>query len=41
MTRYERFAASALQGLIAARTNHDLKAEIGLTWRYAERAGCE
>ena len=41
MTRYERFAASALQGLIAARTNLDLKAEIGLAWRYAERMEAE
>ena len=41
MTRHERFAACALQGLIAARTNLDLKAEIGLAWRYAERMEAE
>ena len=41
MTRQERFAAGALQGLIAARTNLDIKGEIGLAWRYAERMEAE
>ena len=41
MTRCERFAASALQGLLAARTNLDFKAEVGLAWRYAERMETE
>ena len=41
MTRHERFAASALRGLLAARTNLDIKSEIGLAWRYAERMEAE
>ena len=41
MTRYEAFAAAALQGLIAARTNLDIKNEIRLAWRYAERMEAE
>ena len=41
MTRHERFAARALQGLLAARTNLDIKGEIGLAWRYAERMEAE
>lgn len=41
MTRFERFAASSLQGLLAARTNLDIKAEVGLAWRYAERMEVE
>ncbi len=36
MTRHERFAAAALQGLIAARTNLDIEAEIETAWRYAD-----
>ena len=41
MTRHESFAAAALQGLLAARTNLDIKGEIGLAWRYAERMEAE
>jgi hypothetical protein len=41
VTRHERFAASALRGLLAARTNLDIKGEIGLAWRYAERMEAE
>ena len=36
MTRLETFAASALQGLMAARTNLDIAGEIDMAWRYAE-----
>ena len=36
MTRHENFAATALQGLIAARTNFDLEQEIEAAWRYAD-----
>ena len=36
MTRHEKFAASALQGLIAARTNLDVEGEIEMAWRYAD-----
>ena len=41
MTRLERFAAKALQGLLAARTNLDIKSAVGLAWRYAERMETE
>ena len=41
MTRIESFAATALRGLLAARTNLDVKGEIGLAWRYAERMEAE
>jgi hypothetical protein len=41
VTRHERFAARALQGLLAARTNLDIKGEVGLAWRYAERMEAE
>ena len=36
MTRHETFAAGALQGLIAARTNLDIAGEIETAWRYAD-----
>ena len=36
MTRNETFAATALQGLIAARTNLDIQQEIETAWRYAD-----
>ena len=36
MTRHETFAARALQGLIAARTNLDIAGEIDMAWRYAD-----
>ena len=36
MTRHETYAASALQGLIAARTNLDIQGEIETAWRYAD-----
>ena len=36
MTRHETFAASALQGLIAARTNFDIQEEVETAWRYAD-----
>ena len=36
MTRHETFAASALQGLIAARTNLDVAGEVDMAWRYAD-----
>ena len=36
MTRHESYAASALQGLIAARTNLDIQQEIETAWRYAD-----
>ena len=36
MTRHESYAASALQGLIAARTNFDIEGEIETAWRYAD-----
>ena len=36
MTRNEAFAATALQGLIAARTNLDIQQEIETAWRYAD-----
>ena len=36
MTRHERFAAIALQGLIAARTNLDIEGEVEMAWRYAD-----
>ena len=36
MTRHETFAADALQGLIAARTNLDIAGEIAMAWRYAD-----
>ena len=36
MTRHETFAADALQGLIAARTNLDIAGEIETAWRYAD-----
>ena len=35
-TRHETFAASALQGLIAARTNFDIQEEVETAWRYAD-----
>ena len=37
MTRNETFAATALQGLIAARTNLDIQQEIETASRYADR----
>ena len=36
MTRNETFAATALQGLIAARTNLDIQPEVETAWRYAD-----
>ena len=36
MERPETFAASALQGIIAARTDFDIAGEIELAWRYAD-----
>ena len=36
MERHEKFAAAALQGLIAARTNFDIEGEIETAWRYAD-----
>ena len=36
LTRHETFAATALQGLIAARTNFDIKQEVATAWRYAD-----
>ena len=36
MERHETFAASALQGIIAARTDFDIEGEIELAWRYAD-----
>ena len=36
MTRHETFAADALQGLLAARTNLDIAGEIDMAWRYAD-----
>ena len=36
LTRHETFAARALQGLIAARTNLDIAGEIETAWRYAD-----
>ena len=36
VTRPETFAARALQGLIAARTNLDIEGEIAVAWRYAD-----
>ena len=36
MTRHETYAASALQGLIAARTNFDIREEVETAWRYAD-----
>ena len=36
MTRHETFAATALQGLVAARTNLDIQGEIETAWRYAD-----
>ena len=38
MERHEKFAAAALQGLIAARTDFDfeVEGEIELAWRYAD-----
>ena len=36
MTRHENFAAAALQGLIAARTNLDVDQEVETAWRYAD-----
>ena len=36
MTRNETFAATALQGLIAARTNLDIQQEVETAWRYAD-----
>ena len=36
MTRHESFAATALAGLIAARTNFDIAGEIETAWRYAD-----
>ena len=36
MTRHENYAASALAGLIAARTNLDIEREIETAWRYAD-----
>jgi uncharacterized membrane protein YebE (DUF533 family) len=36
VTRLETFAASALQGLLAARTNLDIEGEIEMAWRYAD-----
>ena len=36
MTRHERFAATALQGLIAARTNLDIAGEVEMAWRYGD-----
>ena len=37
MTRLERFAAAALQGIIAARPNLDDAEEVDTAWRYADR----
>ena len=36
LTRHESYAASALQGLIAARTNFDIREEVETAWRYAD-----
>ena len=36
MTRHERFAAIALQGLIAARSNLDIAGEVEMAWRYGD-----
>ena len=36
MTRHERFAATALQGLIAARSNLDIAGEVEMAWRYGD-----
>ena len=36
MTRHESYAASALAGLLAARTNLDIEGEIEAAWRYAD-----
>ena len=36
MTRHESYAASALAGLLAARTNLDIEREIETAWRYAD-----
>ena len=41
ITRHETFAASALQGLIAARTNLDIQQEIETAWRYADAMEAE
>ena len=41
MTRIESFAANALRGLLSARTNLDIKGEIAMSWRYAERMEAE
>ena len=36
MTRHEKFAAAALQGLLAARTNLDSAVETRTAWDYAD-----
>ena len=36
MTRHETYAVTALQGLIAARTNFDIREEVETAWRYAD-----
>lgn len=36
MTRHESYAASALAGLLAARTNLDIEGEVEAAWRYAD-----
>ena len=41
MTRHETFATDALQGLIAARTNLDIAAEVETAWRYADAMEAE
>ena len=41
MTRHERFAAAALQGLLAARTNLDSIVETRTAWDYADAMEAE
>ena len=41
MTRHERFAASALQGLLAARTNLNAAGEAHIAWDYADAMEAE
>ena len=41
MTRHERFAAAALQGLLAARTNLDATCEAHTAWDYADAMEAE
>ena len=36
MTRHERFAATALQGLIGARSNLDIGGEVEMAWHYGD-----